>query len=152
MGRFERKKVVWLAVLLVLGAKPALAFQLHGPPEGLYVHQAAHVCFFLAMLYLTYKLTRSPLLYSRGVRYMAWAGLFFALWNLDAFIGHLLELRLNPQAFIGQPQDFSQRLVVSDLTALIYYLVRLDNFWLLPALFFFYLGLKKVRKSQGRSQ
>ncbi|MFP3867009.1 MAG: hypothetical protein ACLFUU_02475 [Desulfobacteraceae bacterium] len=152
MGRFESKTVLQLALLLLLGANPAQAFQIHGPPEGLYVHQAAHVCFFLAMLYFAYMVTRSPLLSSAGFRYMAWAGIFFAIWNLDAFVGHWMDLRLGPQDFIGQPQDLSQGLVISNLTALIYYLARLDHLWLLLGFFLFYLGLKKVRKTQARGQ
>ncbi|OPX20918.1 MAG: hypothetical protein BZ151_01615 [Desulfobacca sp. 4484_104] len=132
---------------LLIYAYPAWAFQLHGPPEGLYVHQAAHICFFLAMLYFAFRVGRSLVLTNMGFRYMGWAGLFFALWNLDAFIGHWVELRLSPEDFIGQAQDFSQRLKVDDLTALFYYLLRLDHLWLLPALFLFYLGLKKVRQS-----
>ncbi|MDD3579810.1 MAG: hypothetical protein PHW74_02175 [Desulfobacca sp.] len=150
MGRLNGKVVLQLLGLVLLYAHPAGAIQEHGPPEGLYVHQAAHICFFLAMLYFAFKVVRSPVLTNTGFRYMAWAGLFFALWNLDAFIGHWVGLYLSPEDFLGQPQDFSQRLKVDNLTALFYYLLRLDHLWLLPALFLFYLGLRKVRQSQER--
>jgi hypothetical protein len=149
----QRKKIIGrLSWLLVLFPTPALAIQIHGPPEGIYVHQAAHVCFFVAMLYFAFELRRSHLAAQRGFRLMAWACLFFALWNLDAFVGHWTESLLSPEAFIGQFQDFSQRIVLSSPSAVVFYLAKFDHLILLLALLLFYLGLRKLRLDQSGGQ
>ena len=43
---------IWLGVLaiIIFDPRPTLALQTHGPPEGLYVHQLAHL-FFAAALF-----------------------------------------------------------------------------------------------------
>lgn len=149
MSSYREKIIVGLSGLLVLFPTPVLALQTHGPPEGLYVHQAAHVCFFAAMLYFAFELRCSHLVSRWGFRLMAWACLGFALWNLDAFIGHWAELWLSPEVFIGPAQNFSQRIAISNLTAVVFYFAKFDNLILIPALLLFYLGLKKLSQDQG---
>lgn len=145
MGRQWKPTKILLA-FLVFFPGPALALQSHGPPEGLYVHQAAHICFFLAMVYLAFELTRGPLAVTRNLSLMVWASILFALWNLDAFLGHCAEAWLEPGALIGSAHQLSQRLILDSPSAWVYYLARFDHLLLLPALLLFYLGLKRLRR------
>ena len=64
-------KSIGLTVLLVLGqTESAWALQAHGAPEGIYVHQMAHLLFMGALAYLYWHTRRSPVLVSKGWKYL----------------------------------------------------------------------------------
>jgi hypothetical protein len=88
------KTSIWsgLCLLWNIGC-PNLAFslQLHGDPEGLYVHQIAHFFFVISMTILIYWLFRMKLLFQRGWRFIGLGATFLILWNIDAFVGHWIE-------------------------------------------------------------
>jgi hypothetical protein len=119
-----------------------LALITHGHPEGLYVHQIAHLLFAGAMVFLIYMIRRESLQKVPGFRALIWAGLFFIGWNLDAFVGHLAEVWISEQAFLGHPTDLARRLRMTDLTAWVYYVTKMDHLILVPAFYLFYRGLK----------
>jgi len=56
--------------------------------QGSYVHQIAHLLFFLSMLFFIHEIIHANLQKFRGFRLLVWAWALFALWNLDAFVGH----------------------------------------------------------------
>jgi hypothetical protein len=108
--------------------------------EGSYVHQIAHLLFLGAMLFFIYEMRREGLQRYRGFRSLIWACWLLALWNLDAFVGHVSEWALIPTL---QGQGLSQRLVMSSPNAWLFYITQLDHFLLLiPAFYLVYRGLK----------
>lgn len=137
--------LLWVLVLEGLFPRPVLAIQPHGPPEGFYLHQIAHLAFIGALLFFIYKLgqeVQKP----RGFRLLAWACGLLVLWNLDHIVGHLSALPLGPQDFLGHEGDFTQRLIMSGPAPWIYYFTSLDHFLLVPACYLFYRGLKALAK------
>jgi hypothetical protein len=142
-----RRLPVLIGVLVLegLSPRPVLAIQPHGPPEGFYIHQIAHLAFIGALLFFIYKLSQEVREHG-SFRLLAWACGLLVLWNLDAFVGHLSALPLSPRDFLGQEGDFTQRLVMSGPAPWIYYLTSLDHFLLVPAAYLFYRGLKALAK------
>ena len=137
---------VWLGVwaLILFSPQPSLALITHGHPEGLYVHQLAHLLFAGAMIFLGYMIKREGLLKLAGFRMLAWASLLFIGWNLDAFIGHIAEVYVSPQAFQGETADFSRRLLLTDRFSWVYYITKMDHLILVPAFYLLYRGLKAL--------
>ena len=72
-------------------ATPALATQTHGQPEGLYVHQIAHLFFIISMGILEFWLRQRNLIKEKGWKYIQLAAVLFILWNIDAIIVHFLD-------------------------------------------------------------
>lgn len=135
-----------VALFVLIGAAPAWATQTHGQPEGLYVHQAAHIFFIFAMGLLIYWLRQRKLVRDRAWRYIQYSALLFILWNIDTFAVHFLDEQVDlirtrkldswhlqietaeSRAFLGQ----------------IYYLAKMDHLLCVPALLYLYLGLKRL--------
>lgn len=142
----HRLALIWSAIpgLILTFPRPSLALISHGHPEGLYVHQIGHLLFAGAMLFLIYMIKREGLQSVPGFRAIIWAGYFFIWWNLDAFVGHMAEVLISEQAFLGQPTDIARRLRMTDFTAWVYYLTKMDHLILVPAFYLFYRGLKAL--------
>jgi hypothetical protein len=133
-------------MIVVLWASSAWATQQHGAPEGLYVHQAAHIFFALAMGLLIYWLHKWKLARLIGWRQIRLAAFFFIAWNLDAMIAHWLE---EQSVWIQAERIGLMRITVDtiegyDWLAVIFYLSKLDHLLCVPALFFLLLGLKRL--------
>jgi hypothetical protein len=139
--------LIWVPVMVGLVPRSALAIQPHGPPEGLYVHQMAHVLFAGAMLFFIFLVQRRGLKKITGFRLLSWACGLLVLWNLDAFLGHLAEGFLSPQAFQGQAADFSQRLCMSGPESWVYYFAKMDHLILVPAFYLLYRGLNALART-----
>ena len=137
---------IWLGIIvfIISDPRPALALQTHGPPEGLYVHQLAHFFFAVALLFFIWQVKFEGLVGLPGFRQIRWACGLFVLWNVIAFVGHWSEVLLIPQAFIGQQGDLSQCLIMSRISAWIYYLTKLDHLILVPAFFLLWRGLNAL--------
>jgi hypothetical protein len=144
MGRSVNQICLGVIAFIIFDPRPTLALQTHGPPEGLYVHQLAHVFFAAALLFLIWQVKYERLVGLPGFRQIRWACGLFVLWNIVAFLGHLSEMLLIPQAFQGQQGDLSQRLIMSRISAWIYYLTKLDHLILVPAFFLLFRGLKAL--------
>lgn len=138
----------WVVAILSI-CEPAFATQAHSAPEGLYAHQLAHIFFIISMGVLIYWLGARRLVRSAGWRHIQYAALFFILWNVDAFIVHLLEEQLavidiqqiNPwQIHITAPHH-------SKALAWLYYFAKFDHLLCVPALLFLYIGLRRLLKS-----
>ena len=145
---------VWLGVsaLVLFSPQPSLAFITHGHPEGLYVHQIAHLLFAGAMIFMIYLIKREGLLEVPGFRMLVWASLLFVGWNFDAFIGHIAEVYVSPQAFRGEAADFSRRLLMTDLSTWVYYITKMDHLILVPAFYLLYRGLKALAFEAPRGE
>lgn len=133
-------------LVLLFCPAPVLAFQSHTGPEGLYVHQMAHLFFAFAMGLLIYWLRKRKLVVARGWRYIQYAALFFIIWNVDAFAGHWLE---ELSGLIEVQRIGLMRIDVSTppgygWIAPLYYLTKLDHLLCVPALFFLYAGLRQL--------
>lgn len=134
--------LTWIWVLEGIFPRRALAIQPHGPPEGFYLHQIAHLVFIGALIFFIYKLAKEVQEH-RSFRLLAWACGFLVLWNLDCLVGHMSALPISNLDFINEGH-FNQRLVMSGGSHWIYYVASLDNVILLPASYIFYRGLKAL--------
>jgi hypothetical protein len=138
----------WIGVILTM-TEPAFATQAHSAPEGLYAHQLAHIFFIISMGVLIYWLRARRLVQSAGWRYIQYSALFFILWNVDAFIVHLLEeqlavidiQRINLWQINITAPNHSKTLVW------LYYFAKFDHLLCVPALLFLYFGLRRLIKT-----
>ena len=144
-------RVVWLSVLILLWAEPALATQAHGEPEGLYAHQLGHLFFIVSMGVLIFWLRERQLVQAAGWRYIQYAAVFFILWNVDAFFVHLVD----EQFVLIETQrislwDIKISSHVESITLIwLYYVAKLDHLLCVPALLFLYFGLRRLLKDSG---
>lgn len=136
-----------LLALIWLYPAPALAYIPHwDPKEGFFVRQFSYLVFLVAMFYLFFELKQGGLQKYRGFRFLAWASLLFALWNLDCFVGQFLSLNLDSSQVVGPTGSLAQRLHMADAATWVYYLTKLDHLLLVPAYYLFYLGIKAFRQ------
>jgi len=133
-------------ILVLCQPRSALAFISHGHPEGLYVHQIAHLLFAGALIFLIYRMDREGLRKTKGFRFLTWSCVWLVLWNLDAFVGHWAEVLLSARDFIGQAGEFSQRLLMSGPVPWVYYFSKLDHLLLVPGFYLLYRGLKNLER------
>ena len=121
---------------------PAWALQSHGAPEGLYVHQMAHILYMCALAYLYWNIKRTSFS-GRGWRFLQLFCLLMFLWNIIAFTGHSVGLVLGQSDFFKDDGYWHTRLL-GPITAvkLIYYLTKMDHLVCVPALFFLFLSLR----------
>lgn len=141
---------LWLASFLLLGPAPALALQPHGPPEGLYVHQMAHLLFAGALAFLIWSIRHEAMAREPGFRRLTQACILFIIWNLWAFVGHWAEVLLEFEDFVGPPGDFGRRLIMSQAAAWVYYVAKFDHVILVPAFFLLGRGLKALLLQAGQ--
>ncbi len=137
------QQIVWLALSLVLlTACPAQAVQVHGPPEGLYVHQMAHVLFAIAMIFLIYTLHMHPVGHCQGWKYLKISLFFFLLWNINALVVHSLGIKLPEGAITGK--NLMDQALSGPLTwqRWLFYITRNDHLLCVPAMWFMMLFLK----------
>jgi len=139
-------------VLMVPGT--AAATQVHVPSEGLYVHQIAHIFFALAMALLLYWLRQRQLVRERGWRLIQLAALFFIIWNIDAFVVHILDDRSDLFRTIDAGTwhasiEFDRQI---ELLALLYYLGKMDHLWCAPGMILLYLGLRSLLREARRGR
>lgn len=144
-----------LVCLVIVGiASPALAVQTHGEPEGLVVHQISHLFFIISMATLAYWLRERRLTASGGWRFIRYAALLLILWNFDAMIAHLLDEQTQVVRIITVDPG-RIRIVTSngnEMLGFLYYLVKLDHLFCVPALVFLYLGLRRLASETGATE
>ncbi len=122
----------------------AWAVQSHGAPEGLYVHQLAHIFYTAAMCYLFWGIRRS-VFKSQAWRYLQIFCIFTILWNVVAFTGHFLATFISDVHFVRTSGYLSTGIQgpFSGLK-LWYYFTKLDHLFSIPALFFLFLGMRTL--------
>ncbi len=134
--------------ILLSSSGSALAFGPGWITQGSYVHQTAHLLFAGAMFFFMFELRRQELRKYRGFRYLKWAAWLFAIWNLDAIVGHFSEWALTNPVILGE--GVSKRLVMESFNSWLFYVTQLDHFILLPPAFYlFYRSLKAFAQEPG---
>lgn len=133
----------------LLPADPVWATQTHGQPEGLYVHQIAHIFFIISMGILEFWLRQRNLTDERGWKYIQLAAVLFILWNIDAALVHFMEEHLD---ILGISRIDYWHLQIDNTQGqnsitLIYYFLKLDHLLCVPAMFCLYYGLKTILKN-----
>lgn len=145
---------IWLFLPLIMGILApgeVLALQVHSEPEGLYVHQMAHLHYIFALCYFFWDIKRSSFT-GRGWRYLKLFCVLMVCWNVIAFIGHFTGVNLDTHAFL-QTGRYLQTLLLSpfNLNNLLYYIAKLDHLIYVPALFFLFLGLRSFYRSAAEN-
>ena len=151
--RFRKKKTISnlvgsIILLVLVSAVPALATQGHGGIEGVWVHQFAHVFFLFSMILLIYWLRQAGLVKVPGWRYIQYTALFFILWNLDAILVHFLDeqiLAVDVKSLDGWQIRIDAAGDRGWLAA-IYYILKLDHLFCVPAMVCLWLGLRHMIK------
>ena len=140
-----KKKIWYLVLVCILGmASSGHATQLHGDPEGLYVHQVSHLFFAGCMAILIYWLRVRNLIASPGWRYVQYAAVFFILWSLDAALAHFLDEQM-AEALTVRTDTWHIRVVTSRTwLGWLYYIAKLDHLLCAPGMILLYIGLKKL--------
>ncbi len=158
MKRFLTKKsglmlacIFFCSGLVVPGS--AWALQAHGSPEGLYVHQMAHVFFFFALGYLYWDVRRSSFS-GKGWRYLLRFCLCMIGWNVIAFVGHAIAGHVDVRMVSGAGGYLRGIIEGADaLKTFLFYFAKFDHILVVPALYFLYKGMRtlyfSVEKEQG---
>ncbi len=158
--RIYIQKILFAAACLLAGtAAPSHATQAHGGMEGIIAHQAGHLFFMISMATFAYWLRERGATEQKGWRYIFYAALFFALWNLDVILVHLLDEQLmavevqkagldliQKQLMGGKAAGTLNYIIKSDsrFLAKIYFLAKHDHLLCVPPMIFFYLGLRRL--------
>lgn len=133
--------------LFVLVESQALALQVHPEPEGLYSHQIAHLFFIFSMAILIFWLRERGLVAEAGWRLIQWGCVMFIVWNVGAFWGHAIEAGMPEESFVGR--GWSKSLVVREVAFPgLYLFFKMDHLTCVPAVLFFYLGLRKIQRKE----
>ncbi|HHD56190.1 MAG TPA: hypothetical protein ENK89_00735 [Desulfobulbaceae bacterium] len=146
-------KILLLRILTVsfllqctLATSPAFAIQLHGPPEGLYVHQIGHVLYGLAMLGFAFRIRVSRLAHMTAWKLMTLGAFLLACWNGWAFIAHILDIRVPSIDFLLNEQGIKMGLILRTPVDWLYYLFKMDHLICVPALLCIYLSLRRMNE------
>ncbi len=142
--------LLFLAVLLCLPGE-ALALQVHGEPEGLYVHQMAHLFYVLALGYFFWDIRRTAFT-GKGWRFLQLFCVIMAAWNLLAFGGHAAGVFLQPES-LNHTDCYLETVLLGPFTAnkYLYFIAKLDHLLCVPALFFLFLGVRSFYHSVADS-
>ena len=133
---------------LLLSTQAAMAIQGHDGPEGLYVHQIAHILFIFSMCALIYWLRERSLIEESGWRCVQYAAFCLILWNLDALLAHYLDGRGDLFELVNEGAWSARIRFVngSGKLMLIYYFAKLDHLFCVPGILFLYVGLRRLLK------
>jgi hypothetical protein len=134
---------IGITVLLVLGqTESAWALQSHDAPEGIYVHQMAHLLFMGALAYLHWHTRLSPVLISKGWKYLQLFCILLFCWNMLAFVGHAAFEHLVVTDFI-QKESWGEQLVFPlSIAKILYFISKMDHFLYVPALIALVISLR----------
>ncbi len=130
----------------LLQPENAWALQSHGAPEGLYVHQMAHVFFFLALVYLYWDIRRSSFS-GKGWVYLKVFCVFMLIWNIVAFVGHAVALHIDAHIIPASGYLHSRIQGPITLHKVVFFITKFDHVLAVPALFFLYVGMRSLYRS-----
>jgi hypothetical protein len=143
MKRRDKIQIVVLTLLFLLGGgQNAWALQSHPPPEGIYVHQMAHILFMGALAYLYWHTRRTPAIASKGWKYLQIFCILLFLWNLMAFSGHEFSKFVPAKDIIDKNSLYEQIAPPITLAKSVYYFTRMDHFLNVPALLALVISLR----------
>ena len=131
--------------LLLFFPRSSFAEGFMWPSAGPYVNEIAHLLFLVAMVVFIYEICHAGLQNFSGFRYLLWAWILLALWNIDAFLGRWAAWSLQEPIILREGSSLQLR--VHDVRTWVAFLLQLNNFILLiPAFYFFYRGIKALTK------
>ena len=139
-------QLVFSVPLLFLGVfcQEAWGLQSHGGPEGMVVHQFAHLQYLCALCYLLWDIRRSAF---QGLAWIflqrfCWLMIF---WNILAFAGHYAQVILPEQDIVSEDGYLAAFLLLPlSFGRWIYYIAALDHLVCVPALFFLFLAMRTL--------
>ena len=136
-----------VGILFIFSADPPplLALQTHGGLEGLYVHQGAHLFLIISLIIFLINVHRSSLELKKAWRLLYWGAFLFVFWNIWACIGHVVEILVPESLFVTLPGRIVPSLGINSWQEVAYYILKMDHLFCLPALMFFYAGLRKAQ-------
>ena len=148
-------RLIPITVLTLLaGAEPVCALQTHGAPEGIYVHQMAHVLFSGALLYLFWHTRKTPETTGKGWRFFQLFCVFLIAWNILAFTGHETYEHLVDDDFLNRNTWGAQLAYPITFKKVLYYITKMDHFLIVPALLALVMSLRSLyleaRKEMGQ--
>ncbi len=139
------KSIIHLVAVLLgtmLLPEKSMALQTHSAPEGIYLHQMAHVLYMAALGYLYWDTKRSEFS-GRGWAYLRVFCVLTIGWNGLAFIGHEATSYLHPEDFTNvDGYLFSKLNLPFTFPKLLYYIAKLDHLLMVPAMFFLFMSLR----------
>jgi hypothetical protein len=113
------------------------------PNAGPYVSEIAHLLLLGALIFFIFEIHYADLKQFLGFRYLFWAWVLLAVWNLDAFVGRLAASSLTDPSLFGE--GVSLRLQITDVSSWIVFITQITNFILLvPAFYLLYRGIKAL--------
>lgn len=135
--------IIVICLLVVLGfSDNCWALQSHGAPEGIYVHQMAHLLFMGSLGYLYWHTRKSPVIESKGWKYLQIFCFFLIIWNLVAFTGHHAFGNLAPADFIAKGTWKEQLAPPVTPLKLLYYITKMDHVLNVPGLFALLISMR----------
>jgi anti-sigma regulatory factor (Ser/Thr protein kinase) len=142
-------KIFILGFFLSLIPTNALAFVPHAYP-GIYLHQMGHIFFIVSCIFIIWVIVHHNLYEKKGWKYILVSEIFFILWNVDTFIGHITEFWIEQSQIIGGREgwDYFKRMIVIEGREYLYYITKLDHLWLVPAMLLFFMGLREHLKEE----
>lgn len=145
------KRLIGISLLFASCEAPVWAIQEHPYPEGFIAHQLAHIFFMGAMLLFVYRLRKTGLAQRPHWNKLCLAAVILAVWNVWAFGGHLVSLRITPDVFLPQgghiEQHFCQKgLVIKGVWEILYLIFKNDNLLTIPAFFLIYSSVQKMER------
>ncbi len=93
-----RTNIIFIIINLTLPLQ-AYATQEHKEPEGLFVHEIAHLFFIFTSVYIILRNTKSQK--NRPLKYFQISFVFFLIWNIITLVTHLLREKIHPGVFKG---------------------------------------------------
>ncbi len=132
------------AIFLLLAPSGALAFVPHAYEE-VYIHQMGHIFFIISCVFIMWVIRHHKLQDKKGWRYIYLSEVFFILWNVDTFLGHITEYWIEPAQITGAREglDYFFRRISIEGREYLYYITKYDHFLIIPAMFFFIRGLRE---------
>lgn len=135
--------IISICLLILFGmTENSWALQSHGAPEGIYVHQMAHLLFMGALGYLYWHTRKSPPIKSNGWKYLQIFCFFLIAWNLIAFTGHEAFGKLSPADFVDKNSWKEQLAPPITWMKALYYITKMDHFLNVPGLMALVISLR----------
>lgn len=135
---------------ILMRPAPALAIQLHSGNAGIIAHQIGHLFFLFAMVALMFTINSQGLIRQKGWRQIQFGALFFIFWNLDTLVAHFLDNQIEVVRI--ETLSITQLAVVtqsdSQILGVIYYFLKMDHLWCVPAMIFLLMGLNSLLAAQ----
>ena len=150
---FYLSTVVLVLVSQLFIADSAWALQSHAEPEGIYVHQMAHLLFAGGLGYLLWHTRKTQDTTNKGWIFLQIFCGILILWNLIAFSGHIAFEHLTSNDFM-ELGSFNEKIVGPiTFTKGLYFITKMDHLLLAPAVISLVVSLRSFYlDTQGKSQ